>query len=157
MIYKENYIQGNYSKGKIIKPLGVVLHHIYLDRNTIIDLFTNGNVSAHVVIWKDGSRTVFGKDNKRLWHAGKSEFKDKSGCNNFMLGVEFEGNTNIEPLTFNQLSSFQEWFIPRMLKHDIKQDWITTHMRVAPSRKIDISEKEFSKIRNILNNIYEVA
>jgi len=163
--YKEEFIQGNHSKGRTIKPKGIVLHHINYGLEDVIKLFTqssgilsNGKtfigVSADVYIRKNGDRYRFGKDNQRLWHSGKSEFKGLKSCNNFMLGVEFEGDTNKEPLTNNQLTSFQEWLIPRIIEHNIEKDWITTHMRVSPGRKTDISEKEFSRIKHILNVLY---
>jgi len=147
--YTENQLNGNFSKGRTIKPEGIVLHHtgIYSERS-IINTFTDptSNKSAHVVIWKDGRRTTFVEETLRAWHAGESTFKDRPNCNNFMLGVEFHGDTNINPLTQEQIDSFMEWAIPKMIKYRIHKDWITDHRTIAPGRKIDINPKELKRI-----------
>ena len=167
MHYIEKHIQTtNYSQGRYIKPIGVVLHHIDYGEDDVIKLFTSGEgvlsnganynyrVSAHCYIKKDGNRIKFGEDNEKLWHAGKSEFNGIKYCNNFMLGVEFEGDTNREPLTFNQIESFVEWIIPRLERHDITYDSVTTHARIAPTRKTDISEKEFKRVQAAIKYLF---
>jgi len=157
MIYSEEFIQGNHSVGKIIKPIGVCYHHIYLSRDDIINMFTHKEgilndgrefkgVSAHVVIWRDGSRTIFGEDNQKLWHAGVSEFKGRKYCNNFLLGVEFEGNTNETPLTSHQISSNIDWLIPRIEKWNIQHNMLTDHRTIAPGRKVDLNPFELDKV-----------
>lgn len=157
MKYKEIYIAGNYSKGKKIIPVGVVLHHTGLySLKSIISTFTNPKslASAHVLIGKDGNRIKFGEDNFRMWHAGISEFKGKKYCNNFMLGVEFHGDTNISPLSFEQVESFVEWLIPRIEKWNIKKDWITDHRTVSPKRKVDLKETELKKILTAIKYLF---
>jgi len=167
MNFKERYIQTtNYSRGQYITPSGIVLHHIDYDEEDVIKMFTNREgqlstgdifndpVSAHVYIKKDGDRIKFGEDNQKLWHAGKSVFRGVKGCNNFMLGVEFEGNTNKHPLTYRQICSFIEWLIPRLERWPIGYNDITTHMRVSPGRKTDISEKEFEKIQAAIKYLF---
>lgn len=166
MNYNEYFIQGHHTKGFILNPTAIILHHINYSKEDVIKLFTqskgtlsNGlefkyRVSAHVYIQKNGERIVFGKDNQKLWHAGKSSFKGRKNCNSFALGVEFEGDTNKNPLTNHQIYSFIEWLIPRIEKHPINLDAITTHLRVAPERKIDISELEFKKIRESIKYLW---
>lgn len=158
MKYIETRLNGNYSKGRFIKPKGVVNHHNYLTAEQIIRQCTSkakhytedGRVippsSYHVVIWKDGSRTIFVADNLRAWHAGDSEFKGLISCNNFMLGACFHGNSNKEPLTFAQIDSYIEWLAPRIVKWRLKYDWITDHRAVAPGRKVDLNPKEQKRI-----------
>lgn len=186
MKYKENFIAGNISKGKFIQPEGVVAHHIYLLKEDIIAMFTKlsgvlsdgrefKGVSAHCVIWKDGSRTIFATDIQRTWHAGMSEFKGKKYCNNFMLGVEFHGNTNKEPLTQNQIGSFIEWFIPRKEKFNIGFDYVTDHRAVRMNfidkfcsiikgrayyndklvaKKVDLNPVELNKLLKVIKQLY---
>jgi len=149
MKYTENYIEGNSSYNKTIEPKGVVLHHTgNYSKHSITSTFTNRDslASSHVVIWKDGSRTKFVDDNKKAWHAGFSEFKRWKNCNEFMLGVEFEGDTNKEPLTYEQIESLIEWIIPRIEKYKFSIDWVTDHRTVSPGRKIDLKESEFNRV-----------
>jgi N-acetyl-anhydromuramyl-L-alanine amidase AmpD len=149
VIYKENNINGNYSKGRTICPEGIVVHHTgdYSEKS-ICNTFTDptSNKSAHVIIWKDGRRTIAVQDTLRAWHAGESVFNGRNNCNNFMLGVEFHGDTNKAPLTVDQLESFKEWAIPRMIRYRIHKDWITDHRTISPGRKVDINEKELKRI-----------
>lgn len=149
MKYFENYIQGNCSKNHEIIPKGVVLHHTGdYSEHSIISTFTNRNssASAHVVIWKDGRRTTFVKDNQRAWHAGESCFNGHKYCNNFMLGVEFHGDTNKEQLTKEQIESFIEWIIPRIETWNIPYKMVTDHRTISPGRKIDLNPIELNRI-----------
>jgi N-acetyl-anhydromuramyl-L-alanine amidase AmpD len=148
-MYKENRLNGNYTKGRVIKPKGIILHHTgdYSEKS-ICNHFTNpeSKASAHVVIWKDGNRTIFVEDDLKAWHAGVSEFMGNHNCNNFMLGVEFHGDTNKEPLTYNQIDSFIEWSALRIVRWRIKKEWVTDHRTVAPDRKVDLNPKELSRV-----------
>jgi len=168
MNYIEEFIQTtNYSKGKTIHPTAVVLHHINYSREDVIKLFTSSKgtlsggqefevrVSAHLYIEKNGNRIRFGENNQKLWHAGKSSFKGKSNCNNFSIAVEFEGDTNKEPLTADQIYSLAEVLIEIIDTYPIKFEDITTHMRIAPYRKVDISEKEFKKIQEYIQYLWK--
>lgn len=164
-MYKENFIQTANVSSKKIVPKGVVVHHISLNEGDTVDILTmpkgvlsdgrefNG-VSAHCIIWKDGSRTKLAEDTARTWHAGKSEFKGISGCNNFMLGVEFHGDTNVEPLTQDQIGSFIEWLIPRIEDHKITLDWITDHRTIAPDRKVDINPVELERLLTAIKPLF---
>ncbi|WBC28411.1 amidase [Rhodobacteraceae phage LS06-2018-MD05] len=157
MKYLENYIEGNHSIGYEIEPKGIVLHHTGdYSKHSITYTFTNreSSASAHVVIWKDGNRTQFCKDNQRAWHAGVSEFKGWKGCNNFMIGVEFEGDTNKEPLTKEQIESFIEWLIPRIEQYKFSIDWVTDHRTVSPGRKVDLNPKELKRVLTAIKYLW---
>ena len=167
MHYPEKFIKtNNYSQGRYIQPIGIVLHHINFSEEDVIKMFTsdkgilsngvefNFRVSAHLYIKKNGERIRFGSYNQKLWHAGISSFKGQENCNNFMIGVEFEGDTNKEPLTTDQIYSFNEWLIEIIDTYPIKFDDITTHRRIAPGRKVDISEIEFSKIQEYIKYLW---
>lgn len=155
MSYDEKFIEGNHTirngKPKLITPLGMVLHHtgIYTE-GSITNTFTNPKAlaSAHVLICYNGSRIKFGEDNWRMWHAGTSIFNGKKWCNNYMLGVEFQGDTNKKPLTQHQIDSFIEWGLPRMKEHRITIDWITDHKEVDISgkNKVDLNQVEFDRV-----------
>jgi len=131
----------NISSSEIV-PKGVVLHHSSGSYNGSVSwiLQDKSNVSYHCIINKDGSRTSFAADNQRCWHAGKSRFKGRGGCNGFLLGLAFSGNTNTRELTKDEIDSAVEWLLPRFKKWGWPEDLstITTHREVSPGRKDDV-------------------
>jgi len=167
MLYKEIDHKGNKSKGRLIKPSGVALHHFGLPLKDLILMSTqnsgvlscgtefNQGISYHCVIEEDGTRHIFGEDTDRMWHAGESIFKGIKYCNNFLLGLAFLGDTNKKPLTYHQITSFQEWFIPRMVEHDIKKGWVTDHRTISPSRKVDLNPFELDKVLKSIENLWD--
>jgi N-acetyl-anhydromuramoyl-L-alanine amidase len=72
----------------------------------IVELFTNRldpsahpyyreiqghKVSSHFLIRRDGELFQFVPCARRAWHAGQSEWRGRSRCNDFSVGVELEG------------------------------------------------------------------
>ena len=55
-------------------------------------------VSAHALIRRDGQITQYVPFGMRAWHAGESQYRGRSGCNDFSIGVELEG-TDDTPYT----------------------------------------------------------
>ena len=125
-----------------IQPEGVILHHSYGSYKGGVSWILNdsSNVSYHVLIDTDGARTVFAKDTQRAWHAGKSSFNGRGGCNNFMLGLAFSGDTTSRELTKAEIDSAVEYLLPRFERWGWPKDLstITTHREVAPGRKVDV-------------------
>jgi len=95
--------------GAVIELL--VVHNISLPPGEfggqgIIELFTNrldphahpyyrqiadAKVSSHFLIRRDGGLIQFVPCSRRAWHAGQSEWRGRSRCNDFSIGVEIEG------------------------------------------------------------------
>ena len=48
-------------------------------------------VSAHVLIRRDGTLLQFVPLEQRAWHAGVSCFQNQEKCNDFSIGIELEG------------------------------------------------------------------
>lgn len=48
-------------------------------------------VSAHLLIRRDGELVQFVPLTRRAWHAGESVFRGRSRCNDFSIGIELEG------------------------------------------------------------------
>jgi len=48
-------------------------------------------VSAHLLIRRDGTVIQFVPFTERAWHAGESCFRGQQRCNDFSIGVELEG------------------------------------------------------------------
>ena len=139
-----------------IRPEGVVLHHSYGSYNGGVSWILNdeSNVSYHVLINTDGERTVFAKDTQRAWHAGKSAFKGKSGCNGFMLGLAFSGDTEERELTQKEIDSAVEFLLPRFERWGWPKDLstITTHREVSPGRKVDVDSRAEKAIIDALRS-----
>lgn len=135
-----------------IRPTAVVLHHSdgsYLGGVSWI-LSSKSKVSYHVLIARDGRRTVFADDNRRCWHAGTSEWNGKSDLNSWSLGLSWEGNTYESPLGEDAMASGLEWLVPRMKKWGIPLEMVLTHQQVAPKRKTDIALADAVKFRERL-------
>ena len=139
-----------------IRPEGVVLHHSYGSYKGGVSWILNdaSNVSYHVLINTDGERTVFAKDTQRAWHAGSSSFKGRSGCNGFMLGLAFTGDTNDRELTQAEIDSAVEFLLPRFERWGWPKDLstVTTHREVSPGRKTDVDTRAEKAIIDALRS-----
>lgn len=94
-------------------------------------------VSAHLLIERDGRMTQFVPFDRRAWHAGKSCFDGREACNDFSIGIELEGADNI-PFTDLQYQVLAA--VTRALMQaypDITSKRITGHSDIAPGRKTD--------------------
>ena len=58
-------------------------------------------VSAHLLIRRDGALVQFVSLLDRAWHAGRSCFEGQEECNDFSIGIELEG-TDDNPYTTEQ-------------------------------------------------------
>jgi len=94
-------------------------------------------VSAHALIRRDGEIIQFVAFNERAWHAGKSCFEGREGCNDYSIGVELEGTDNISYTVrqYQQLALLSTC----LMRHypGISSDRIVGHSDVAPGRKTD--------------------
>ncbi len=64
---------------------------------TIQDL----QVSAHLLIKRDGLIIQFVPFNKRAWHAGKSSFNGRNNCNDFLLALSWKEVTILPMKRYN--------------------------------------------------------
>ena len=135
-----------------IKPEAIVLHHSDGSYRGGVAWIANpaSKVSYHVLIARDGRRTVFANDTERCWHAGKSNWQGRSDLNSWSLGVAWEGNTYDYPLGDDAMASAIEYLAPRMKKWGIPMNMVVTHQQVSPSRKTDISPGDAARFRSKL-------
>lgn len=94
-------------------------------------------ISAHVLIRRDGEVTQYVPFSRRAWHAGESHFGGRSRCNDFSIGIELEGSDWVpyEPVQYQQVAA-----ISRLLMATwpgIAAQRIVGHRDVAPGRKTD--------------------
>ena len=111
----------------------------------------NLQVSAHLLIKRDGEVVQFVQFDKRAWHAGVSEFHGETNCNDFSIGIELEGADDIEfdsaqysvlkEVTEALHSAYPAIVIPR----------IVGHSDIAPGRKTDPGAKfDWKRYKNQL-------
>ena len=110
--------------------------HLPVGEHPYFTSIANLKVSAHLLIKRNGDIIQFVPFHKRAWHAGESQFRGQTRCNDFSIGIELEGTDNevYEKIQYAQLSSIiralqQAYLIPH--------DRIVGHADIAPGRKTD--------------------
>lgn len=94
-------------------------------------------VSAHLLINRQGEVTQFVPFGKKAWHAGQSLFKGRNNCNDFSIGIELEG-TDTEAFTPAQYERLIQVTGELMARYPlITLDSIVGHSDIAPGRKTD--------------------
>ena len=94
-------------------------------------------VSAHLLIDRQGAITQFVPFSNRAWHAGESEFCGRGNCNDYSIGIEMEG-TDFEAFTESQYLSLTA--VTKLLLAAypaMSADKIVGHSDIAPGRKTD--------------------
>lgn len=94
-------------------------------------------VSSHLLVRRDGELIQFVPFERRAWHAGLSQFRGRSCCNDYSIGIELEG-TDETPYTdeqYNQLVAVIQAIIATYPKVSARR--IAGHCDVAPGRKTD--------------------
>ncbi len=97
-------------------------------------------VSAHVLIRRDGELVQYVPFGERAWHAGASQYRGRSDCNDFSIGVELEGTDTI-PYTEAQYAALAALAAALIGAYrSLTQEHIVGHSDVAPGRKTDPGE-----------------
>lgn len=127
----ESYKKGH---GLVNEQKGIVLHHTgFMDPNlrSVTDHLTRPNgESAHVIIGFDGSRRVLARPDQVTFHAGQSAWNKRTNVNDFMVGIEFQGDTNRQDLTQEQIDSAVEYMTPIIKANNIRLEDIVTHQQI---------------------------
>jgi AmpD protein len=97
-------------------------------------------VSAHLLITREGEVIQFVPFGARAWHAGRSCFGARKECNDYSLGIELEGADTIAytDTQYRVLAS-----VTKALMHyypGITKERIVGHNDIAPERKTDPGE-----------------
>ncbi len=97
-------------------------------------------VSAHLLITREGKVVQFVAFDERAWHAGQSVFNGVENCNDFSIGIELEG-TDTLPYTDAQYHCLSEVTQTLMTTYpEITKASIVGHNAIAPGRKTDPGE-----------------
>ena len=94
-------------------------------------------VSAHVLIRRDGEILQFVPFHDRAWHAGTSCHEGRDACNDFSIGIELEGTDDgeFEELQYDKLAMLVAALVAEY--PGIEFDRIVGHSEIAPGRKTD--------------------
>jgi N-acetylmuramoyl-L-alanine amidase len=137
----------------------IIIHATGMDScesvlNRLCDV--NSEVSAHYVIDRDGTVYNLVDPSHRAWHAGISNFKGRSGFNDFSVGIELvnfgyftlEGDPNYHD--FGQdYDDFPDVQIDALInlmndlynEFPIAKNWVLQHSDISPSRRADPGPK----------------
>lgn len=149
----------NFSPSPAHERLGVCFHHSVMDFDATLEhmLRPESRVSYHVLIAPDGTRARLVADDHIAWHAGVSVFQGRSGCNDFLLGVSFAGDTRATPLTAPQIASALDWLAPRWALHGWTPSVMTDHRQIAPGRKDDLAPAEWARLLAAITTRFPVV
>jgi AmpD protein len=95
------------------------------------------HLSAHALIRRDGEIVQYVPFHRRAWHAGHSEYRGRTACNDFSIGIELEG-TDEAPYQAAQYESLVK-LIRALLETypTLSREHIVGHSDIAPGRKTD--------------------
>ena len=148
---------------------GVILHHTAeptVQRSLEVLTSSKRRVGTHCVIDTDGTRYIMCKPEVVTYHAGLSVLNGKEGCNNFTIGIEFQGNTLVDPLTEDQMKSAIEYLRPIIKKYNIPYSNVVSHEMIRQaykmkypqkrcSGKVDITQTEYKRFMKLLKEVYD--
>ena len=91
-------------------------------------------VSAHFLVRRDGALVQFVGCLERAWHAGLSNWRGRTRCNDFSVGIELEGSDDV-PFEASQYAALCR--LTRALVQAYPIRGIAGHADIAPGRKSD--------------------
>jgi AmpD protein len=100
---------------------------------TISDL----TVSAHALIARDGELTQYVPFTRRAWHAGRSNYCGREGCNDFSVGIELEGADDMPYAAPQYLALVVLIAALRRAYPSLRNAAVVGHSDIAPGRKTD--------------------
>lgn len=141
---EKRYPTPNYDRTRKNEVKGIVLHHTgepTVEESLEILTSPERKVSTHVVIDTDGTRYVMADPTVVTYHAGLSMLYDREHCNYCTIGIEFQGNTLVAPLTDEQIASAIEYLMPIIEEYHIPLNHIMTHEMVRNAYRAQYPDK----------------
>ncbi|HDP89586.1 MAG TPA: 1,6-anhydro-N-acetylmuramyl-L-alanine amidase AmpD [Thioalkalivibrio sp.] len=94
-------------------------------------------VSAHLLIRRDGECVQYVPFHARAWHAGQSSYGGRENCNDFSIGIELEGADDV-PFEATQYLCLAEVVTALLAAYPgLSPERIAGHADIAPGRKTD--------------------
>jgi AmpD protein len=115
-------------------------------------------VSAHALVRRDGAVVQYVPFHRRAWHAGRSSWMGREGCNDFSIGIEVEGTDAraYEPAQYASLAGL----IAALCRAypTLAPERVVGHSDVAPGRKSDPGIAfDWPRLRALVRYELEVA
>lgn len=111
-------------------------------------------VSSHFYIRRDGSLWQFVSCNDRAWHAGQSQYRGRTNCNDDSIGIELEGLEGdlFEDAQYRCLAD---------LCQDLSRNYpiahVAGHEHIAPGRKQDPGPGfDWARLKNLSHLPHQV-
>jgi AmpD protein len=94
-------------------------------------------VSAHLLIRRDGELIQFVPFKRRAWHAGESLFRGRDCCNDYSIGIELEGEdeTPYSDMQYQVLVAVTQAILAAY--PGLSARGIAAHSDLSPGRKTD--------------------
>ncbi len=110
-------------------------------------------VSAHVLIRRSGEPTQYVPFGARAWHAGRSRYGEREGCNDFSIGIELEG-TDVLPYEPAQYQTLAQLILDLCATYPtLSRERVVGHSDIAPGRKTDPGPAfDWSRLRALLES-----
>ena len=141
---EKRYPTPNYDRTRKNEVVGIVLHHTgepTVEESLEILTSPERKVSTHVLIDTDGTRYVMADPDVVTFHAGLSMLFGREHCNYCTIGIEFQGNTLVAPLTNEQIASAIEYLMPIIETYKIPLNHIVTHEMVRNAYRAQYPDK----------------
>jgi len=124
----------------------IVLHYTGMQSaQAALDWLANpaSKVSAHYVVAEDGQLVRMVAEDKRAWHAGRSEWRGMMDINSASIGIEIVNpghEFGYRPFPEAQMAAVEALVGDIAQRHAILRAMIVGHSDVAPARKTDPGE-----------------
>ena len=107
------------------------------DAHPFYDNIRGLEVSAHLLVRRDGTLVQFVPLTERAWHAGESCFRRHSRCNDFSIGIELEGADDVryEDAQYATLTAVIAALLDTYPAISARE--IAAHSDISPGRKTD--------------------
>jgi len=94
-------------------------------------------VSAHLLVRRDGELVQFVPFQQRAWHAGESSFRGRERCNDYSIGIELEGDdeTAYDDRQYDILPGVLNALLEAYPSVSARE--IAAHSDISPGRKTD--------------------
>jgi len=139
------------------KPTILVLHYTASTLESTLEYFkTNGTVSSHYTVAKNGTIYHHVKEQDRAWHAGVGNWREVSDLNSYSIGIEIENlgyrvspnqpegilvnGSSLEWYPFDhpeQVEAVVKLSADIVKRHSIEPRNVIAHADLAPGRKED--------------------
>jgi AmpD protein len=114
--------------------LDLFLNRLDHDAHPYYERLRGLRVSAHFFVRRDGALVQLVPCSKRAWHAGASQWRGRSACNDFSIGIELEGSDQT-PFAQAQYATLTP--LISLLQGEYPICDIVGHSDIAPGRKTD--------------------